>query len=94
MDDDQILPAYSLRISKGLRTRLKVASEVSNRSMNAEITARLEASFAVGADLPSVALSASPALLSAARNHLHAMITQASLLLQRMDALERLDRDL
>lgn len=36
---------YTVRFPDGLRDRIKVAADNSNRSMNAEIVARLEASF-------------------------------------------------
>ena len=34
-----------LRLPDGMRDRIKAAAEASNRSMNAEIVARIEASF-------------------------------------------------
>lgn len=36
---------YLVRMPGGMRDRIKAAAEASNRSMNAEIVARLEASF-------------------------------------------------
>jgi plasmid stability protein len=38
---------FILRLPDGMRDRIKVAAENNNRSMNAEIVARLEASFGV-----------------------------------------------
>lgn len=37
---------FVVRFPEGMRDRIKEAAEVNNRSMNAEIVARLEASFA------------------------------------------------
>lgn len=39
---------FLLRLPDGMRERLKAEAEVNKRSMNAEIVARLEASFAEG----------------------------------------------
>lgn len=39
---------FNLRFPDGMRDRIKEAAEASGRSMNAEIIARLEASFAPG----------------------------------------------
>lgn len=36
---------FMLRLPDGMRERIKVAAEANNRSMNAEIVSRLEASF-------------------------------------------------
>lgn len=36
---------FMLRLPEGMRDRIKAASEVSGRSMNAEIVARIEQSF-------------------------------------------------
>lgn len=43
---------YTVRFPDGLRDRIKAAAEVNNRSMNAEIVARLEQSLAMD-DRPS-----------------------------------------
>lgn len=40
---------FMLRLPNGMRERVRVASELNKRSMNAEIVARLESSFAMAA---------------------------------------------
>ncbi|MFP5422649.1 MAG: Arc family DNA-binding protein [Gammaproteobacteria bacterium] len=45
MSDRHVLPPYSLRMPDDLRKQLEVASKQTKRSLNAEIVARLEASF-------------------------------------------------
>lgn len=40
-------PPYGLRMPPDLKARVKAAAEANNRSMNAEIVARLEESFDV-----------------------------------------------
>lgn len=42
----------NLRLPSDLKTRLKHAADASNRSMNAEVVARLEDSFNAGSALP------------------------------------------
>lgn len=90
MTDRHVLPPYSLRLPQELRTRLEGAAEVSRRSLNAEMVARLEDSFIVGHGLavPALTLSASPDLVEATRQQLRALITQAGLLLEGLDALQ------
>ena len=41
----QTAERFQIRMPEGLRDRIRVAAEENNRSMNAEIIARLEASF-------------------------------------------------
>lgn len=44
-DQHQFKDRYMLRLPDGMRDRIKAAAEANNRSMNAEIVARLESSF-------------------------------------------------
>lgn len=45
-DQHQFKDRYMLRLPDGMRDRIKTAAAKNNRSMNAEIVARIEASFA------------------------------------------------
>lgn len=45
---------FIVRLPDGMRDRIKAAAEANNRSMNAEIVARLEASFASFPPLPVI----------------------------------------
>ena len=45
-DQHQFKDRYMLRLPDGMRDRIKAAAEANNRSMNAEIVARLEQSLA------------------------------------------------
>ena len=45
MTDRHMLPPYSLRIPDDLRAKLAASAKQSKRSLNAEITARLEESY-------------------------------------------------
>ena len=56
MSDDQKFPSqladrFQVRMPDGLRDRLRDAAEANKRSMNAEIIARLEASFEQAGEL-------------------------------------------
>lgn len=46
MTDRHVLPPYSLRMPADLREGLELAAKQSKRSLNAEIIARLESTFA------------------------------------------------
>ncbi|MEZ1423383.1 Arc family DNA-binding protein [Pseudomonas monteilii] len=91
MSDRHILPPYSLRLPQELRARLEKAAEISRRSLNAEMVARLEDSFTPSPSitLPAMTLSASPDLIEATRQQLRALIAQAGQLLDGLDALEK-----
>lgn len=43
----QTEPQYKLRLSEELRDKIKESAKAHNRSMNADIVARLESSFAI-----------------------------------------------
>lgn len=45
MTDRHVLPPYSLRMPADLREKLEASSQQAKRSLNAEIVARLEASY-------------------------------------------------
>ncbi|WP_078478452.1 Arc family DNA-binding protein [Pseudomonas parafulva] len=45
MNDRHVLPPYSLRMPADLREKLEASSQQAKRSLNAEIVARLEASY-------------------------------------------------
>ncbi|MED5607775.1 Arc family DNA-binding protein [Pseudomonas sp. JH-2] len=47
MNDRHTVPPYSLRMPEELRSQLEDAAKSTKRSLNAEIVARLEASFAL-----------------------------------------------
>lgn len=88
MNDRHVLPPYSLRLPQELRARLEKAAEISRRSLNAEMVARLEDSFtSPGLTLPAMVLSASPDLIEATRQQLRSLIAQAGQLLDGLDAL-------
>lgn len=48
---------FIIRLPEGMRDRIKAAAAENNRSMNAEIVARLETSFATGPDQSNLATS-------------------------------------
>ena len=48
-------PSYPLRMPQELRERLTEAAKANNRSMNAEIVARLERSFTAGEEIEELA---------------------------------------
>lgn len=53
MSDRHALPPYSLRMPQELREQLDSAAKVNRRSLNAEIVARLEKSFATHKEVPA-----------------------------------------
>jgi len=52
MNDRHTIPPYSLRMPEHLRDMLEEAAKTTKRSLNAEIVARLEASFALSIPAP------------------------------------------
>ena len=44
------IPPFGVRMGPDLKTKIEESAKANGRSMNAEIIARLEASFAIGSD--------------------------------------------
>lgn len=58
---------FALRLPDGMRDRIKAAADKSGRSMNAEMVARLEASFAARPDKETTELNAMKAIIEVLR---------------------------
>lgn len=65
---------YVVRFPDGMRDRIRSAAEANNRSMNAEIIARLEKSFAETADPDGLIPTATSAKLTDTVSRLEAII--------------------
>lgn len=71
---------FIVRFPDGMRDRIAVAAKANNRSMNAEIVARLEQSMQIDQATPSLILS-DPAVQRIAAGHMY----QASVELMKTD---------
>ena len=67
---------YVVRFPNGMRDQIRAAAEANNRSMNAEIIARLERSFNEAAGIEGLMPPATSAKLTDAVERLEALIKQ------------------
>lgn len=70
----QLADRFQIRMPEGLRDRIRSAAEANNRSMNAEIIARLEKSFAETVDHDGLIPTATSAKLTDTVSRLEAII--------------------